>query len=477
MPRRLSEDDDLDEIEDAEAPTLQTFFGELRVGAKKWRQLRAELGLADDRLATLCAAWASDAGRVRAALDRLLPSEAIAAAVISCLEVNAAVVEPNGRANAEAEDDDEALASSSPSTPPAQSQDGMRDANEEAVVAWTTSYESLPLLPPAGMRGSEGEQQRRHAFQVYLQRVLTKDAATALRALGMDLQKAGSLGACTFLNGAWALLKTLPDREQVLADLVATQKDFDLQPGLRVALLAGPQADRSEGQGQRRRWGRHSGTGASSCELLSRVPEPSLLLCCCFCASPQELSTIAVASRATRALAESDVPWRVACSASRIHVPAYVLSCSSHIRKAFLRYVASCCCECGTPTEFEHVLVGCRLCERCEKSYPRYALVRASHAMEEFQLSQAWMRCLPHLDGATGRVYLRSSVVRLAAIVHQPEELQRLRSTRSQGESASGRQRKALRQERGSGGGRRAIDYSDPCCFEATALHRASHAD
>lgn len=97
--------------------------------------------------------------------------------------------------------------------------------------------------------------------------------------------------------------------------------------------------------------------------------------------------------------------------------------------------------ECGRLTDFEHGILGCRLCEPCERSHSRYALIRtiahrmlkrpiigpigrlsivcrSGQASREFQLPLRVMQQLPGLDGTTGRVFLREAVQQLAERHH-----------------------------------------------------------
>ena len=46
------------------------------------------------------------------------------------------------------------------------------------------------------------------------------------------------------------------------------------------------------------------------------------------------------------------------------------------VRRKMLLLLASQCVECKAPTDFEHGILGARLCEGCERSFPHYALIR-----------------------------------------------------------------------------------------------------
>ena len=57
--------------------------------------------------------------------------------------------------------------------------------------------------------------------------------------------------------------------------------------------------------------------------------------------------------------------WSAHCSASGIEVPSCVAA-----KTLFVRQARTLCTECRTPTRYTHVLLGCRLCEACERAFP-----------------------------------------------------------------------------------------------------------
>lgn len=206
--------------------------------------------------------------------------------------------------------------------------------------------------------------------------------------------------------------------------------------------------------------------------LLQALPEAQLLQALGFCASVAPLCALAAASRFARSLAFADSLWAIVwrnCVGP--------IAPGDGLRARLASHVASRCTECGTPTPFEHVILGCRLCQQCERSCARYALVRAGTAAAESQLPREALQALRYFSSVSGRVYLRCEVEELVASHHSREGLRHLRAKNDVGIAASGRQRAPKQGRKGGasardGAGGRKRD-ADPCCFEATALRLA----
>lgn len=215
------------------------------------------------------------------------------------------------------------------------------------------------------------------------------------------------------------------------------------------------------------------------------MPDTQLLQVLVFCCAASSLGAVAATCRALRSVAEDDhlwaKAWRGGLGVGRIGQPP-----RAAVRAAYLRRLATRCVECREPTDFEHAIVGCRLCEDCEKGCPKYVLVRPGTACQEYHLPLSVLRTLPHADGSTGRVYLRAAVEALAARHHSDKGLQQLRAKHDIGMTACGRQRRTQPAFARPGGPcareprdqrRRKVRVDDdPCCFEATALRRANEA-
>lgn len=333
---------------------------------------------------------------------------------------------------------------------------------------------------PGGL-ATEGHEERRRALRRKLQLVLQQEENSILKARAAEFRRQGPEDASAFLNASWAILQPFGDvAEELLADLVTTQADAVLQRALRFALAAshdGVSPGLQEELVKLRPDLEHPvppGLEKADRKLhLPLLPETQVVQMLCFCASAQDLCAFSASSRAFRAYAEDDALWSQIWgrypSIHRGQPPPM-----SAVRSQFLRQIAMRCVECRRWTEFEHAITGQRLCEACERSCPRYALIRASKAMQEYQLNLQLLRALPHVDGTTGRIYLRAAVEALAERHHSRQDLQRLHALHDVGQASEGRQR---RSQQSRGRATRAAEDHDPCCFEATALRRANSTE
>lgn len=453
-------------------------LADIGIGRKAWRQLRAELQLEDDSLAALLVLWRRSETRVRSALRGLLPAEVagVAAERLEC----AAEVQAAGEAAQHPSERRSVVGT-------AQSAAGAANAEPtvtHAVVAMPTLAavrDRLPRLPPGVDVAAEGSEERRRALRRHLQLVLPQDSLTLLKALGTELCTRGPAYAGMYIEKAWQILVACGDDGiEILANIISTQADLDIQRALRCALQHRCETVDSKAARVPTKQVPRKASGADHFNICD-IPEAQLTVVLSFCASATCLGSLGTASPALQRLAGSDFLWALvwqgecgkACLAE---FPA------SDLRSRFLSHRASLCVECRAPTRFEHAIVGCRLCERCERGCSRYALIRSSTAMVEYQLPERCLLTLPHMDGATGRVYLRSAVDSVATRYHSKEGLQRLRAKHDVGMTASGRQRRReCPQGRASGQSqarelraRRGRVDEDPCCFEATALQLAA---
>jgi ferredoxin len=470
---------------------LDEALADLKISRKLCRQLRAALRLEDDLFASAARRWHDDTSSAETAISRLLP-DATAAEVLERLAVAAAVLDSVGKRHQSAGqpsnhstgrrwgggknfkskrcDDAPEVAEGGP----AQEEPRFRSAVLAAIRV------RLPRLSGT----SVGQQERSRALRRRLRLLLPQESADLLtKELPSRLRVNGPDWASSYLDEAWGALKQRSDVEDLLLEIICCQTDPDVQRAFRSALpndfpeaslVATVPDDRCVEVSAK-----SSCSQSRPCFSLLALPDAQILQVLSCSASAQEICIAAATCASIRELTDSDDLWKLAWrqdrASSRLQIP------DVSVRAALLCRLASRCIECWQPTPYEHAIVGCRLCEQCERSCPTYVLVRAHIAMTEFQLSQHQIRSLPHLDGATGRVYLRSSLVSLAEKVHPGTSLQRLRAKRDVGVSAEGRQRKQ-RVQRGSGRGGQgptlprsmSRNEPDPCCFEATALIRAS---
>eukprot|EP00747_Dinoflagellata_sp_TGD_P187387 gnl/TRDRNA2_/TRDRNA2_45013_c0_seq1.p1 gnl/TRDRNA2_/TRDRNA2_45013_c0~~gnl/TRDRNA2_/TRDRNA2_45013_c0_seq1.p1 ORF type:complete len:407 (+),score=40.45 gnl/TRDRNA2_/TRDRNA2_45013_c0_seq1:91-1221(+) len=212
------------------------------------------------------------------------------------------------------------------------------------------------------------------------------------------------------------------------------------------------------------RWARHK---RPACILA--IPDAQLQHLLSFCATLRALCAASVASTAFSKLATADMLWTTVWQnySGCLMGPQP----TSGVREKMLQSLATRCVECRKPTEFEHVLIGCRLCQSCERSLAKYTLIGVKAASRYYQLAPARLReSLPSFDGVTGRVYLRSAVERFAAQMHSDSGLRQLRAKHVKGTAKEGRQ--------GHVKSRCCSDdmEEDEGCFDATALQRAAIA-
>eukprot|EP01063_Lacrimia_lanifica_P022269 TRINITY_DN29913_c0_g1_i1.p2 TRINITY_DN29913_c0_g1~~TRINITY_DN29913_c0_g1_i1.p2 ORF type:complete len:254 (+),score=74.17 TRINITY_DN29913_c0_g1_i1:111-872(+) len=83
---------------------------------------------------------------------------------------------------------------------------------------------------------------------------------------------------------------------------------------------------------------------------------------------------------------------------------------------------ANACVECGKDTPFVFILLGCRLCERCEKRGGRYTLVPFPLAKSIHGLQDRDLHALNGHGEGISRVFLRADVEACAARAHQTAE-------------------------------------------------------
>lgn len=344
----------------------------------------------------------------------------------------------------------------------------------------------MPRMP---LGTPEGNGERLRALRRRLQLSLPAEDVAALKACAAEFRARGVGGARLYVEEAWKLLASCKEAEELLAELICAQGDPVLQRALRAVLLNGGEADgardpqfRPPQRGSRVAAAVPSVRAIADFQLLV-LPEPQLMQILGCSPSASALCSFGACSHAAKAIADSDHLWAHVWRLSVGACPAP----PTDLRANFLRWLASLCVECGERTDFEHAILGCRLCEQCERSCSRYVLVRANVAIREYQLPQLALRSLPHLDGATGRVYLRSAVESLASRHHSREGLQQLRAKNEVGVTASGRQRKRAAPRGKASGMSTARELTnrrssskfadeDPCCFEATALRRANES-
>jgi len=287
-----------------------------------------------------------------------------------------------------------------------------------------------------------------------LKAALPEEGQQAIKAQQVQLREEGLLGADRYITEVWKHLELLDPllRVALMVDLITSQA-YDVQRALRSAVERRGTAPTTRAAAPLR-----CGKG----DLLE-LPEAYLLQMLSYCGSASVLAAIGASSLLLRSLAENDQLWREVWHLMRL--PRQLPESQ----------------ECGELTDFEHAILGCRLCETCERRHSRYALIRSSLAIREFQLPLSAMQQLPGVDGSTGRVFLRSMVEQLAERQHTQESLQQLRAKNDLGHSTCGRQRREKPGEKRrhannerNGMPKPSKEDTDPCCFEATALRRAN---
>lgn len=412
--------------------SLDSALADLGVGRKSCRQLRGELRLEDDSLASLLRLWRTDQRRVEMVLARLgaTAAEAIAER-LAVAEVDVVVEASRSQASGHG------YQAADPPSPPSPSA-GSAEPSLDRV------WGLLPRRRP----GSEGQEERSRAFRRRVKNELSSAAQAALRGAQAALREGGPKGAETFVSEVWAFLQSEECCEEMMAEIVCAQTDPEIQRALRSVIRSS--ADR-----------RKSASRASSADI-SQLPEAYLLQVLFFLGSAADLAAFGAASSASQDMSEQDALWLALWQR-----PPPTVEEPGGARRQYLLHLAAQCVECGCHTDFEHAILGCRLCEACERAHSKYALIRSHTAVKEYQLPLSAMNTLAHMDGVTGRVYLRASVSSLADRHHTQSGLQRLRAKNDMGKTAAGRQRK--RPE-----ARSFRPDDDPCCFEASALRRAS---
>lgn len=424
---------------------LDAALAGLGVGRKLCRQLRAELKLEEDSFGCLLRDFRRDQRRVESALARLLPK--VSEQVICLLEVESFEASPPARGGI-------------PEIPV----DCVAAGNELEEV-----WKALPKMLPGENSERQGHEERGRALRRRLKATLTEEAQQRLKAAMAQLRDEGLGGADEYLTEVWEQLKALENeylRVDLMVEIIMSQAQ-ELQRALRGAVerkLSTPPTPSAASKKPRPR-----GRG----EILV-LPEVYLLQMLSYCCASVDLSRFGACCAALRGVARHDQLWRLAwqCHGLPRQVP------ETQVRRRMLMYLASQCVDCGELTDFEHAILGCRLCESCERSHAKYALIRSSLAIREFQLPLAAMQQLPGVDGSTGRVYLRSMVQQLAERQHTQESLQQLRAKNDLGHSTCGRQRRFMAEKRRpSGMPKPSKEDTDPCCFEATALRRADADD
>eukprot|EP00435_Cladocopium_sp_Y103_P072431 s288_g40.t1 len=425
---------------------LDAALAGLGVGRKLCRQLRAELKLEEDSFGCLLRYFRRDQRRVESAVSRLLPK--VSEQVICLLEVESFEASPSPTARGEIPVDFVAPVAIA--------------AGNEFEEVW----KALPKMLPGENSERQGHEERGRALRRRLKATLTEEAQQQLKAALAQLRDEGLSGADDYLTAVWEQLQVLEHdiRVDLMVEIIMSQAQ-ELQRALRGAVerkLSTPPTPSAASKKPRPR-----GRG----EILV-LPEVYLLQMLSYCCASADLSRFGACCAALRGLAVHDALWCLAwrCQGLPRQVP------ETQVRRRMLMYLASQCVDCGELTDFEHAILGCRLCERCERSHAKYALIRSSLAIREFQLPLAAMQQLPGVDGSTGRVYLRSMVQQLAERQHTQESLQQLRAKNDLGHSTCGRQRRQTvekRSSRPSGMPKPSKEDTDPCCFEATALRRA----
>lgn len=458
--------------------SIDEALADLGIGRKAWRRLRAELHLENDLFASVLSRWRCDQRGCEAALRRVLPAP-VALATAGRLDVAAEVCRAADALQHPSQWSCVAAAAGEVSPGAA--------GQERPRWGWEGVQARLPRMPPGMSTATEGQEERRRALRRRLQLMLPADGNAAVKALSAEFRLSGPAGASDYLRAVWLLLEPLEDAaEELLAELICTQVEPDTQRALRSALAAecdsGRRSGEFDGVSKHRPPTRpvDQHLGGRRCSLLL-LPEPQVLQALFFCASASSLCAVGAASRDLRALAEQDFLWQGIWLRHRSKDGAGPPP-ASDVRQHFLRRLACQCVQCRQATDFEHAILGCRLCEACERSFPQYALIRVRTAVQEYQLSLDALRALPHVDGATGRVYLRTAVQALADRRHSREGLKVLRARHDVGITSEGRQRKRdqprgqqmseAKEVRG-----RVFKDDDPCCFEATALRRANDHD
>eukprot|EP00927_Polykrikos_kofoidii_P003378 TRINITY_DN11337_c2_g1_i1.p1 TRINITY_DN11337_c2_g1~~TRINITY_DN11337_c2_g1_i1.p1 ORF type:complete len:547 (-),score=64.28 TRINITY_DN11337_c2_g1_i1:94-1734(-) len=477
--------------------SVDSALADLGLGRKVWRRFVAEVRVENDLLASVVDMWRRDAKRVESALARTLPDSHTARAVAHRFAVVAEMFASADTSKHPSEwrvvADDDLKQRTGEATK-------LNDHDNAGTVAQRSNAPSLigvrqriPRMPLDGEHSFDNREERRTALWRRLQLLLSPADISALAAAGTALRSRGSEGASKYLSAVWKIVFRQDDAEELLIELICTQSDLALQLALRRNLPScgedAPNARPSSAQRSVRRRG--------SCDDAMKItflPDLQLFHVLSFCPFAKELTSFATTSVDMRLVAEADFLWLLAWEQFfKSDQPRSSPKPQTGVRERMLKRISSLCCECRSFTEFEHAILGCRLCDLCERKHPRYALIRSDYVKKEFQLPLNAQTSLPSFLGATGRVFLRRDVEKLAGRFHASDtKLRALRAQNDLGFTVAGRQRtrNPLRSSsgavgRGGGGGsgyggsnsRRVqsnfVDDNDPCCFEATALRRA----
>ncbi|CAE7760695.1 unnamed protein product, partial [Symbiodinium sp. CCMP2456] len=358
--------------------SLDSALADLGVGRKSCRQLRGELRLEDDSLASLLQLWRTDQRRVEMVLARLgaTAAEAIAER-LAVAEVDVVVGASRSQASGHG------YQAADPPSPPSSA--GSAEPSLDRV------WGLLPRRRP----GSEGQEERSRAFRRRVKNELSSAAQAAHRASQAALREAGPKGAEAFVSEVWSFLQSEECCEEMMVEIVCSQTDPEIQRALRSVIRSS--SDR-----------RKSASRASSADM-SQLPEAYLLHVLFFLGSAADLAAFGAASSATQDMSEQDALWLALWQQ-----PPPTVEEPGGARRQYLLHLAAQCVECGCHTDFEHAILGRRLCEACERAHSKYALIRSHTAVKEYQLPLSAMNTLAHMDGVTGRVYLRASVSSLA---------------------------------------------------------------
>jgi len=446
---------------DATGATLSETFAHLGVGRKAWRRLGAMLDLGEDAFYPLLHMWLNDRPRVQSALEAAMQKEscqAVTRRLDDAVLAQAAVEE------------EETYVPSCRRWSNRTHRTSQGNLDEQVVAVAGPSLAGVAARLPRTSLGRfmpEGQSERGRALRERLKHELPQATQVTLRTAAASLRVEGAPAAQRYVESVWGVLQSNEAAEELMAELICTQTSAAVQRALHTALTLQDATDPTTWQQPASH--REPGAFALLC-----LPEPALFQVLSLSAgSPEELASLGACSQGLRVAAEADSLWENIWK-GHAHRLAAVNMPRGDLRKQFLMHLACLCVECRCYTEFEHAITGSRLCEGCERSCPKYTLIRTATARLEYQLRGTDLQTLAHVDTATGRIYLRSAVESLAERLHSRQDLHRLRAERHVGVTSSGRQRRrpgpACQSKRNSN---KFLD-DDPCCFEATALRLAN---
>ena len=156
------------------------------------------------------------------------------------------------------------------------------------------------------------------------------------------------------------------------------------------------------------------------------------------------------------------------------------------LRREFLRLVRLQRVECKKVTEYRFYLLGCRLCEQCERSHTKYNMISANMVQDQYGIEPQALRGLPYMEGPKqyGLLYLRSDVEKRASANHSSLSPSAPGASHSK-RKGKGKASKSARYKAGVGGtngymshsehvkSAKATARSDPCCFDVSGLELA----